>query len=56
MLRFHANVFGQPFSVTLSVGISALDPDDPTLDSALDRADKLLYQAKELGRNRVCHT
>ena len=38
--------------VTMSAGIATLNPGD-TADTILARADKLLYQAKDLGRNRV---
>jgi len=42
---------GQPVSVTVSSGITALHPDD-SAGTAFDRADKALYQAKQTGRNR----
>lgn len=42
---------GAPVSVTISSGVTALLADD-SADSAFDRADKALYQAKERGRNR----
>jgi len=38
--------------VTVSVGIASFEPGD-TPDRLLARADKALYKAKELGRNRV---
>jgi diguanylate cyclase len=42
---------GEPVSVTVSCGITELrDDDDP--ESAFVRADRLLYQAKNAGRNR----
>ena len=40
--------------VTISLGFTEFTRDD-SLDSAFDRADKAMYQAKELGRNRVVH-
>ena len=40
-----------PFSMTVSIGVTALQPND-TIDTALKRADNLLYQAKQQGRNR----
>lgn len=43
---------GAPVSVTISSGVTALLADD-SADSAFDRADKALYQAKERGRNRA---
>jgi PleD family two-component response regulator len=39
--------------VTISVGISYKYPLD-TLDMLLFRADEALYEAKGIGRNRVC--
>ena len=38
--------------VTVSIGIAEMQPDE-TLEPALQRADKALYQAKTRGRNRV---
>ena len=45
---------GQPISVTVSIGITALTAQDSQGESALKRADAALYQAKREGRNRVC--
>ncbi|HEX5203133.1 MAG TPA: diguanylate cyclase [Actinoplanes sp.] len=42
-----------PLTVTISVGLTQLDPADATLDQMLARADLALYRAKESGRNRV---
>ena len=42
-----------PLPVTISVGLTQLDPADATLDQLLARADHALYGAKESGRNRV---
>ncbi len=42
---------GKRISVTISCGVSAVRDDD-TVEQAMERADKALYQAKELGRNR----
>lgn len=47
-LRFHFR--GVPLSVTISCGVTALLAGD-TAESAFDRADKALYQAKNRGRN-----
>ena len=38
--------------VTISVGVSQLAPGEPS-KTFLGRADKAMYQAKELGRNQV---
>jgi diguanylate cyclase (GGDEF)-like protein len=42
----------QPFDVTFSGG-AVLVGDDEKLDAAVARADRLLYAAKEAGRDRV---
>ena len=39
--------------MTVSGGVAALAPGD-TMQSLVERADELLYRAKEEGRNRVC--
>lgn len=46
------SAISQDMRVTMSAGVSMLRADD-TADSILARADQLLYQAKDLGRNRV---
>jgi diguanylate cyclase (GGDEF)-like protein len=40
--------------VTISVGVSVMNPDDPNLEIVLNQADRALYSAKQTGRNRVC--
>ena len=39
--------------ITFSAGVVALPADADGLEAALVRADALLYQAKEAGRDRV---
>lgn len=46
------SAISQDMIVTMSAGLTMLRTDD-TADSILARADKFLYQAKALGRNRV---
>jgi diguanylate cyclase len=43
---------GEVISMTVSIGLSALRPDD-SLESLFERADAALYRAKEAGRNRL---
>lgn len=42
------------FSITISIGVVSISPGEH-LDDALKRADLLLYQAKNRGRNRVIY-
>ena len=44
---------GREVSVTVSVGLVAINPADETLEELIKRADEALYQAKDDGRNRV---
>lgn len=46
----------RPVSVTVSIGIAALDAACHDLTSLLAAADAALYRAKKTGRNRVCAT
>lgn len=45
---------GQTVSFSISIGITALQDADKSLDDILRRADAALYEAKRLGRNRIC--
>ena len=56
--RIRASVETQSFSEaelhqTVSVGVAQYHPDEPS-DEVLGRADRMLYEAKRQGRNRVC--
>lgn len=44
---------GDQFSVTVSAGIAARNPDHRDTEAVMAAADKKLYQAKKTGRNRV---
>jgi len=44
---------GQTLSVSISVGVAAMPREDGDLSHLLARADAALYEAKQLGRNRV---
>jgi diguanylate cyclase (GGDEF)-like protein len=47
------DVEGRRITCTASFGISAFQPDDGSIDELFIRADRALYSAKQLGRNRV---
>ncbi len=56
--RIRASVECQRFSEaelhqTISIGVAQYHPDEAT-DEVLGRADRMLYEAKHSGRNRVC--
>lgn len=44
----------QLLNLTVSIGVAEIDTRNETIESALNRADKALYEAKDSGRNHVC--
>jgi two-component system, NtrC family, C4-dicarboxylate transport sensor histidine kinase DctB len=44
---------GREFAITISCGLAQYDVREPGIESAIRRADKALYVAKQTGRNRV---
>ncbi|MCX7015536.1 MAG: GGDEF domain-containing protein [Candidatus Sumerlaeota bacterium] len=59
--RLRARVAERPFDyqghaipITISIGVAVLDGTMDSAEALLHAADKALYEAKSLGRNRVC--
>ena len=52
-LKFEKDGKELPVEVTLSAGISELNPADCSIAEMIEAADQALYRAKEEGRNRV---
>lgn len=46
---------GVPVRVTVSLGLTEVNIALESLENAVNRADKALYEAKATGRNRVCY-
>jgi diguanylate cyclase (GGDEF)-like protein/PAS domain S-box-containing protein len=44
---------GERIAVTVSIGVAQCDPELDSVESAMQRADLAMYEAKRLGRNRV---
>ena len=42
--------------ITVSIGVATFPEDGKTMEALLERADHRLYQAKDRGRNQVCHS
>jgi diguanylate cyclase (GGDEF)-like protein len=51
--RHALRIQGLRVPMTLSIGVTVLQPGESTLEAALGRADTAMYQAKRNGRNRV---
>lgn len=47
------NLDGELFHSTVSIGVAEVSPEDKSFDDLLRRADKMLYKAKDTGRNKV---
>jgi diguanylate cyclase (GGDEF)-like protein len=47
------NLDGQLIHSTVSIGVAEAHPEDTSFDDVLRRADRMMYRAKESGRNRV---
>jgi len=47
------NLDGELIQSTVSIGVAEANTDDKSFDDALRRADRMMYKAKEAGRNRV---
>ena len=47
------DVEGQIIHSTVSIGVAEANEQDQTFEDVLRRADRMMYKAKEAGRNRV---
>ena len=47
------NLDGEMIHSTVSIGVAEANPDDRSFDDILRRADRMMYKAKEAGRNQV---
>jgi diguanylate cyclase (GGDEF)-like protein len=47
-------VYDEDLKVTVSIGICVYPQDGRNVEELIDRADAALYQAKQMGRNKVC--
>ena len=47
------NLDGEMIRSTVSIGVAEANPDDKSFDDILRRADRMMYKAKEAGRNQV---
>ncbi|HJS75606.1 MAG TPA: GGDEF domain-containing protein [Vicinamibacteria bacterium] len=48
------NEQGKPLGITASIGVASFPQDGELPEEILQRADRALYEAKALGKNRVC--
>ena len=53
LLNKKFNIGGESLSITSSIGITPLSKSDSSTKQFINRADKALYKAKQLGRNRI---
>jgi diguanylate cyclase (GGDEF)-like protein len=51
---FESRAGGPPLHVTVSVGVAAFPAHGATPEDLIETADKAMYRAKSLGRDRVC--
>lgn len=51
--KFKISLEPYEIPITISIGVTGLTTADLKIDSLIERADQGLYQAKDLGRNRV---
>lgn len=47
------NLDGELIRSTVSIGVAEAHPEDTSFDDVLRRADRMMYKAKEAGRNQV---
>ena len=52
--RASVTIRRETISVTISIGVTNFPEDTLDRDELLSKADQALYEAKRLGRNRIC--
>ncbi|MGE8683180.1 MAG: GGDEF domain-containing protein [Acinetobacter sp.] len=55
MEQYSLYIHGQHIPFSISIGVSKIEPEHPSLDQLIKHADIALYEAKRQGRNRVVH-
>lgn len=55
-IPFNVGARSGPLTITVSIGVSAVDGSSDSMEAILKRADEALYSAKRGGRNRVNST
>jgi len=51
--RMSFNHNGKSYGVTVSQGLTSIQPQDEMLDSLFSRSDAAMYQAKRQGKNQI---
>jgi diguanylate cyclase (GGDEF)-like protein len=51
--RLSFNHNGKNYGVTVSQGLTSIQPQDDMLDSLFSRSDAAMYQAKRQGKNQI---
>ncbi len=50
----HIHAYDEDLQITVSIGASVFPQDTKDIQHLIDQADRAMYQAKQMGKNRVC--